>query len=54
MAKRIELLLNNNQLRKFMRINASEDAKKRFSQKLMVNRYLNYYNEIIENWKQIV
>lgn len=52
MAAKIELLIQDHQLRKNMSINASRDAKERFSLDLMVKRYLDFYSELIDNWKQ--
>jgi len=50
MSQKIELLVNNPQLRKQMGENAFADAKARFSLDLMVEGYLDFYAEIIEDW----
>ncbi|OJX46967.1 MAG: hypothetical protein BGO78_15830 [Chloroflexi bacterium 44-23] len=50
MAQKIELLINNPQLRTRMGENAFTDAKARFSLDLMAERYLFFYAEVIEDW----
>lgn len=50
MASKIVYLLKNDNLRKKMSSNASEDARKRFSLTMQVNKYLEFYDSIIENY----
>ena len=50
MAVKIIQLLGNEDLRKSMGAKAATDARLRFSMKRMVNEYLAYYEEIIQDW----
>jgi glycosyltransferase involved in cell wall biosynthesis len=52
MALAIEHLLNNPERLAQLGRNAAEDAKKRFDLNIQVSAYLNWYQEIIRDWRQ--
>jgi len=52
MAEKIELLINEPEILNRMKFNAAAHSKDRFSNILMANKYLAYYIEIIDIWKQ--
>jgi len=52
MAEKIELLINEPEILNQMKHNAVAYSKARFSNEHMVRKYLSYYSEIIEIWKQ--
>jgi glycosyltransferase involved in cell wall biosynthesis len=50
MARGIECLLNDGQLRGQLGANAAADARKRFSLQGQAERYLSWYREIVDTW----
>ena len=51
MAEKIELLINEADILNQMKHNAVAYSKHRFSNEQMVNKYLDFYYEIIDIWK---
>ncbi len=50
MARSIECLLNDDQLRRQLGANAASDARNRFSLEKQAARYLTWYQEIVNTW----